>query len=112
MRVVVTSSKSWKDAQSVIEAVCQLPASSTVLLPSRSGACAIVQEHAEELKLETEDWSSEDDDYDAKGSSVNSEMLSTDVDMCIAFLTPDAHSARDCVRQARILDLDVQVTGK
>jgi hypothetical protein len=112
MRVVVTSSKSWQDVQAVIDAVCQLPASSTVLLPSRRGACAIVQEYSQELKIETEDWSTEEDDYDSRGSSTNAAVLASDVDMCIAFLSPDAHAARDCVRQARLKDLDVQVVGK
>lgn len=112
MRVVISSSKSWSDEQTVIDAVSELPASTTFLLPSRQGACAIVQENAGSLKIETEDWSSEADDYDSKGSALNSEMLNSDVDTVLVFLTPDAHAARDCMRQARLLDLDLQIFGK
>lgn len=112
MRVAVSSSKSWHDEQAVIDAVSALPASTTFLLPSRQGACAIVLDHANSLKIEIEDWSSEPDDYDARGSSLNSEMLKADVDTVLVFLTPDAHAARDCMRQARLMDLDLQIFGK
>lgn len=110
MRVIVTSSKSWKNEQSVIDALCELPASTTVLLPSSQGACQIVRENSDSLKVDIEDWVS-DDDYDTKGGSLNAEMFKTDIDMCIAFLTPDAHTARDCVKRARNLYLDVRVVN-
>lgn len=112
MRAVVTSSKSWTDENSVLESVCELPAGSTILLPSRTGACKIVLDNEESLKMEIEDWSSEEDDYDTRGGTINSQMLETDVDMVIAFLTPDSHSSRDCIKRARQLDLELKVTGK
>jgi len=112
MRVIVTSSKSWKDEQLVLEALCEIPAGSTVLLPTRKGACQIVQDNSEGLKMEVEDWSSENEDYDSIGGPLNSEMLDSDIDMVIAFLTPDSHASRDCVKRARNMDLSVIVVGK
>lgn len=110
MRVIVTSSKSWRNEQAVIEALCELPASTTVLLPSNQGACQIVRDNSDSLKVDIEDWATEED-YDSKGGLLNAEMFDSDVDMCIAFLTPDAHAARDCVKRARNLDLDVRVVN-
>jgi hypothetical protein len=109
MRVVVTSSTSWSDAQAVIDAVCELPASTVVLLPMKSGACKIILDNAEDLKFEIEDWSEEDLKYENNGSKINSEMLQSDVDVVIAFLSPGSHSAKDCTRQARNMFLDVKI---
>ena len=111
MRVIVTSSKSWSSEQSVIDALCELPASTTVLLPSDHGACKIVRDNSDSLKVDIEEWAS-GEDYDLKGGHLNAQMLESDVDMCIAFLTPDAHASRDCVKRARCLDLDVKVVNE
>jgi hypothetical protein len=112
MRAIVTSSKSWVDEDSVIEAVCELPAGSTILLPSRMGACKVIWDNEESLKMDLEDWSLDDSSYDQHGGSINTSMLDSEVDMVIAFLTPDSHSSRDCIKRARQLDLEVKVLGK
>jgi hypothetical protein len=109
MRAIVTSSKDWSDSQAVIDLLCELPVGTIVLLPTNSGACKIVKDRIDELKLEVEDWSNDDDFYESRGSSVNTEMLGTDVDMCFAFLTKGSHTAKDLVRRARSMDLDVRV---
>ena len=113
MRAVVTSSRNWTDEQAVIDAICELPAGTTVLLPTATGACKVVMDNREELKFEVEDWSPEDGDYDRHGSTVNGIMLHSDVDVCFVFMTagPGSHAARDCLRQARLMDLDVRVLG-
>ena len=110
MRAIVTSSKHWIDEQAVVDTLCELPAGTIVLLPINSGACKIVKDRAEELKLEPEDWSDEDDDqYEARGGMLNADMLQTDIDMCFAFITKESRGARDCVRRARSMDIDVRV---
>ena len=62
--------------------------------------------------MELEDWSVDEHDYDQSGGQVNADMLDTEVDMVIAFLTPDSHSSRDCVKRARQLDLETKTVGK
>lgn len=109
MRVIISSAKDWSDQESVIEALSELPASTTVLIPTRTGACGILLENSDLLKFEIEDWSAENDDYETRGSFINSEMMKTDVDMCIAFLTNDSHSTKDAIRQARLKDLDLKI---
>ena len=111
MRAIISSSKSWSDEQAVIDAVCELPAGTVVLLPSRSGACKVVWDNLDALKLEAEDWAEDEDDfeYEHRGSIVNTKMLQTDVDICFAFVTKNSHSAKDLVRQARTAYLDVRV---
>ena len=109
MRAVVTSSKSWSDEKAVIDALCELPTGTVVLLPMDTGACKIVKDNIEDLKLEIEDWSEDDDFYERQGGSVNSDMLQTDIDICFAFVTKDSYTAKDCVRRARNMDLEVRV---
>ena len=109
MRAVVTSSKSWSDEKAVIDALCELPAGTVVLLPLDSGACKAVRDNFEDLKLEIEDWADDDDFYERQGGSVNSEMLKTDIDICFCFVTKDSYTAKDCVRRARNMDLEVRV---
>ena len=109
MRAVVTSSKNWSDEKAVIDAVCELPAGTVVLLPMDSGACKVIRDHVDELKLEIEDWAEDDDIYERQGGTVNSEMLQTDIDICFAFVTKDSYTAKDCVRRARNMDLEVRV---
>ena len=113
MRAVVTSSRNWTDEQAVIDTICELPAGTTVLLPTTAGACGFVMNNRDELKLDVEDWSPEDGDYDRHGSTVNNNMLRSDVDVCFVFMTagPGSHAAKDCLRQARLMDLDVRVLG-
>lgn len=89
--------------------MCQLPAGTVVLLPTRLGACKIVRENVEDLKIEVEDWSDNDEEYELRGSTINGEMLETDIDICVAFVTKNSHSAKDLVRQARLRDLEVLV---
>lgn len=112
MRTIVTSSKSWVDEDAVLKAICELPAGCTILLPSKAGACKIVKDNEDSLKMDLEDWSPDDDSYDQQGGGVNGMMLDSDVDMVIAFLTPDSHSSRDCIKRARQLDLEVKVIGR
>ena len=109
MRAVVTSSKLWSDEQAVIDALCELPAGTVVLLPMDSGACKIVRDNIDDLKLEIEDWSQDDDVYERQGGSVNAEMLRSDIDICFCFVTKDSYTAKDCVRRARNMDLEVRV---
>lgn len=109
MRAIITSSNEWIDEQAVIDALCELPPSTTVLLPTNSGACKIVRDMIEDLKLEIEDWADDDDDYEARGSSLNAKMLGEDVDICFAFVGKNSHTVKDLVRRARLMDLDVRV---
>lgn len=109
MRAVVTSSKNWTDEKAVIDALCELPAGTVVLLPMDSGACKFVRDSAEDLKLEIEDWADDDDFYERQGGSVNAEMLKSDIDICFCFVTKDSYTSKDCVRRARNMDLEVRV---
>lgn len=109
MRAIVTSSKSWVDTQSVIDVICELPVGTVILLPSKLGACKVIIDNADDLKFEVEDWFSDYPDYERNGSKTNAEMLQTDVDIVIAFLSHDSYAAKDCVRQAHFMDIDVKV---
>lgn len=109
MRAVVTSSKNWSDEQTVIDVLCELPAGTVVLLPMESGACKFARENHEQLKLEIEDWAGDDDFYERQGGSVNAEMLQSGIDICFAFVTKEAYTAKDFVRRARNMDLEVRV---
>lgn len=109
MRAIVTSSNKWSDEQTVIEAICELPAGTVVLLPTNSGACRTVRDHQDELKLEIEDWTYNDEDYEIRGGSLNSKMIQSDIDICFAFVNKNAHTAKDLVRRARSMDLEVRV---
>lgn len=109
MRAIVTSSNSWSNEQAVIQAICELPAGTVVLLPTNSGACRTTREHQDELKLEIEDWSGDDDEYETRGGPVNSEMIQSDIDICFAFVGKNSYAAKDLVRRARFMDLDVRV---
>jgi hypothetical protein len=109
MRAIVTSSNKWSDEQTVIEAICELPAGTVVLLPTNSGACKTVRDHQDELKLEIEDWAYDDEDYESRGGSLNSEMIQSDIDICFAFVNKNSHTVKDLVRRARSMDLEVRV---
>lgn len=109
MRVIISSSGSWCDERAVVDAVCELPPATTVLLPTNKGACAIIRQKADELKLDIEDWSMDDESYEQHWSQVNADMFETDVDMCIAFLTSDAYMTKDCIRRARNMFLDTRI---
>lgn len=109
MRAIVTSSNSWSDAQIVVDALCELPAGTVILLPTKSGACKTVIENVEDLKLEIEDWSTNDEQYEKCGSGINADMIESDVDICFAFINKTSHTAKDLVRRARSMDLDVRV---
>lgn len=109
MRAIVTSSADWADEQAVIDALCEMPPGTVVLLPMMKGACSTVRARIDELKLEIEDWAEDDDLYETKGSAVNTMMLKTDIDVCFAFLNKGSHTARDLVRRARTMDLEVRV---
>ena len=113
MRVIVTSAKSWDDQQSVVDAISKVPGGSTILIPTKYGACATVIDFAESLQFEIEDWSDDRVDYDRFGSATNADMIkSEDVDMCIAFVTKDSHVVKDCIRQARAYDLDLEIINR
>ena len=110
MRAIVTSSNAWSDEQTVIEALYELPAGTVVLLPTNSGACKIVRDRHQDLKLDIEDWSKDDDDeYENRGGQLNSEMIQSDIDICFAFVGKNSHTAKDLVRRARSMDLEVRV---
>ena len=109
MRAVVNSSKSWSDEKTVVDALCELPAGTVVLLPMSSGACKFIRDNIDDLKLEIEDWAGDDEFYERQGGIVNSEMLQTDIDICFAFVNKDSYTAKDCVRRARNMDLEVRV---
>ena len=109
MRAIVTSSKDWPDESAVIDALCELPTGAVVLLPTNSGACKFVRDNIEDLKLEIEDWAEDDAFYEKQGGSVNARMLQTEIDICFAFVGKDSYTAKDCVRRARNMDLEVRV---
>ena len=111
MRAIVTSSNSWSDEQAVIQAICELPAGTVVLLPMQSGACGVIRKNADDLKLEVEDWTINDPNYDygRNGGSLNAKMIQSDIDICFAFIDKNAHMAKDLVRRARSMDLEVRV---
>lgn len=109
MRVIVSSSKDFSNQEKVINALSELPVSTVILLPTRNGACKIIYDNIDLLKLEIEDWSSDPDVYEHKGNAINVEMMKTDVDMCIVFDVKNCNATKDCIRQARQNDLDVNV---
>jgi hypothetical protein len=112
MRAVITSSKSWSDEKAVVDALYELPTGAVVLLPMSSGACKFVRDNIDNLKFEIEDWSEDDEFYERQGGAVNSEMLQTDIDICFAFISKDSYTAKDCVRRARNMDLEVRVVER
>jgi len=109
MRAIVTSSNAWSDEQAVIEALYELPAGTVVLLPTNSGACKVVRERQQDLKLDIEDWSDDDEEYENRGGQLNAEMIQSDIDICFAFVNKNSHTAKDLVRRARSMDLEVRV---
>jgi hypothetical protein len=109
MRVIVSTSKDFTNQEKVIDALSELPVSTVVLLPTRLGACKIIHENVDLLKLEIEDWSSDADDYETRGNAINLQMLNSEVDMCIVFDSKNCNSTKDCIRQARNSDLDVNI---
>lgn len=112
MKAIVTSSRNWVNEEKVIEALCELPAGTVILLTTDKGACKIARDRAEELKLEiAERFPDAEHDYESKGSSINTTLLrEDDLDFCFAFIGSEgSHSAKDLVRRARNMDLEVRL---
>jgi hypothetical protein len=111
MKAIVTSSRNWTDEEKVIEALCELPAGTVILLTTDSGACKFARDRAKELKLDVVESSNTGFDYEIKGSTANTILLrEEDLDFCFAFIGKEgSHSAKDLVRRARNMDLEVRL---
>ena len=111
MKAIVTSSKNWTDEEKVIEALCELPAGTVILLATDNGACKFARTRAQELKLDVVENLNTEFDYEMKGSTVNAILLKEeDLDFCFAFIGKEgSHSAKDLVRRARNMDLEVRL---
>jgi hypothetical protein len=104
MRILVTGSRHWSDAQAVRLTLQAFNAPNNTLV---SGACptgadALAEQVATEFGWTIErhpaDWATK---HRAAGPIRNEEMAALGADVCIAFLAPDSRGTKDMVTRAR-----------
>src|SRR5437879_4503622 len=89
MRVLVTGSTQWTDADAIRRELAQLPPGSVVIHGDCAGADALAGEIARELGLIVEAWAKNADDFRRYGKAawkrLNERMLESGVDLVLAF---------------------------
>src|SRR5947209_3075345 len=89
MRVIVTGSMTWSDAEAIRRELAQLPAGSTVILGDAAGVDALAGQIAGELGLAVEPFRKEPEDYRrfraVAWQGLNERMLDSGADLVLAF---------------------------
>jgi hypothetical protein len=94
MRVLVTGSTQWTDADAIRRELAALPPDSVILHGDCTGADALAGKVARELGLAVESWAKNADDYRRYGKAawkrLNERMLESGVALVLAF-HPELH---------------------
>jgi hypothetical protein len=115
MRVLITGSRTWDDAESITAELAALPPGTTIVHGGcPTGADAIAHQYAVENGIPVEVYPADWDEHGrAAGPIRNAEMIATMPDLVLAFVRGDSPGTRGCVRAAisaevpvRILDWD------
>jgi hypothetical protein len=108
MRVLVTGSTQWTDADAIRRELAALPSDSVVIHGDCTGADALAGAVARELGLAVEAWAKNDDDYRRYGKAawkrLNERMLESGVDLVLAF-HPELHQAGKARGSRHLIDL-------
>ena len=95
MRVIVTGSTTWTDADAIRRELAILPAESIVIIGDCDGVDALAAEIAHEIGLIVEAYRKEAEDFRSHGQAawkrLNERMIETGVDLVLAF-HPDIHA--------------------
>ncbi len=108
MRVLVTGSMQWTDADAIRRELAQLPHGSVVIHGDCTGADELAGVIARELGLLVEAWDKNADDYrryqKAAWKGLNERMLGSGVDLVLAF-HPDLHVPGKALGSKHMMDL-------
>src|SRR5262245_24650535 len=108
MRVLVTGSTQWTDADAIRLELAALPSDSIVIHGDCAGADAIAGVVARELGLAVEAWAKNADDYRRHGKAawkrLNERMLDSGVDLVLAF-HPELHEPGKARGSRHVIEL-------
>jgi hypothetical protein len=108
MRVLVTGSIQWTDADAIRRELAQLPLGSVVIHGDCTGADELAGEIARALGLLVEAWDKNDDDYrryqKAAWKGLNERMLASGVDLVLAFHA-ELHQPGKALGSKHMMDL-------
>jgi hypothetical protein len=111
MRVLVTGSMHWIDADAIRRELAQLPPGSVVLHGDCSGADALAGEIARDLGLLVEAWAKNADDYrryqKAAWKGLNERMLASGGDRLLAFHA-ELHQPSEALGSKHMIELAIQ----
>jgi YspA, cpYpsA-related SLOG family len=89
MRVIVTGSMTWTDAEAIRRELIQLPAGTVVIHGDTAGVDALARQIAGELGLLVESFAKSREDYRSHGRGawkrLNERMLESGADLVLAF---------------------------
>jgi hypothetical protein len=108
MRVLVTGSTQWIDADAIRRELAALPPDSVIIHGDCTGADALAGEVARELGLVVEAWAKNADDYRRYGKAawkrLNERMLESGVDLVLAF-HPELHQPGKARGSRHVIEL-------
>ena len=109
MKVVTTGSRDWRDRQVIMEALLRLPIYSTVIHGGCRGADALVDYTAKSLGLTVVEVPAEWRLGRKAGPLRNRKMLDMSPDKVIAFCLNSSPGTMDCVMEAMVRGIEVEL---
>jgi len=107
MRVLVTGSFLFLNIDAIRRELSKLPTGTTIVVGNLPGAeVAVAKIAAEDLNMEIEVWETKEDCHDSDLFIRNSQMIDSEIDMCIAFESDRSPHTDDCVKRARSLHIE------
>ena len=113
MRVIVCGSRSWTDADEILNRLIKLPPQSTIVHGGGRGADAIANQVARSIGFSIEVFAANWIKHGfAAGPIRNYKMADSGADLCIAFRMPGkSNGTDDMIAKAKAAGIPVEVIG-